>query len=282
MTAVMLDGKAISAKVKENVKAEIADFIEKTGKSVTLAVIRVGDNPASEIYVRNKIRACEAVGIRSLSITLPGETTENEVLDKIQSLAADKSVNGILVQLPLPAHINENKILLAIPKEKDVDGFHPENVGDLVLGNPAITACTPSGVIEMIASTGISLCGKHAVVLGRSNIVGKPMALLLLQQNATVTVCHSKTQNLSEITAQADVLIAAIGKPNFVKKEMVKQGAIVVDVGINRTENGIVGDVDPAVQEVASYLSPVPGGVGPMTIAMLMKNTLIAARRQCE
>jgi methylenetetrahydrofolate dehydrogenase (NADP+)/methenyltetrahydrofolate cyclohydrolase len=278
----MLDGKAISAKVKENVKAEIADFIEKTGKSVTLAVIRVGDNPASEIYVRNKIRACEAVGIRSLSITLPGETTENEVLGKIQSLAADKSVNGILVQLPLPAHINENKILLAIPKEKDVDGFHPENVGDLVLGNPAITACTPSGVIEMIASTGISLCGKHAVVLGRSNIVGKPMALLLLQQNATVTVCHSKTQNLSEITAQADVLIAAIGKPNFVKKEMVKQGAIVVDVGINRTENGIVGDVDPAVQEVASYLSPVPGGVGPMTIAMLMKNTLIAARRQCE
>lgn len=282
MTAVMLDGKAISAKVKENVKVEIADFIEKTGKSVTLAVIRVGDNPASEIYVRNKIRACEAVGIRSLSITLPGETSENEVLDKIQSLAADKSVNGILVQLPLPAHINENKILLAIPKEKDVDGFHPENVGDLVLGNPAITACTPSGVIEMIASTGISLCGKHAVVLGRSNIVGKPMALLLLQQNATVTVCHSKTQNLSEITAQADVLIAAIGKPNFVKKEMVKQGAIVVDVGINRTENGIVGDVDPAVQEVASYLSPVPGGVGPMTIAMLMKNTLIAARRQCE
>lgn len=282
MTAVMLDGKAISAKVKENVKAEIADFIEKTGKSVTLAVIRVGDNPASEIYVRNKIRACEAVGIRSLSISLPGETTENEVLDKIKSLAADKSVNGILVQLPLPAHINENKILLAIPKEKDVDGFHPENVGDLVLGNPAITACTPSGVIEMIASTGISLCGKHAVVLGRSNIVGKPMALLLLQQNATVTVCHSKTQNLSEITAQADVLIAAIGKPNFVKKEMVKQGAIVVDVGINRTENGIVGDVDPAVQEVASYLSPVPGGVGPMTIAMLMKNTLIAARRQCE
>jgi methylenetetrahydrofolate dehydrogenase (NADP+)/methenyltetrahydrofolate cyclohydrolase len=213
---------------------------------------------------------------------LPGGTTENEVLDKIKSLAADKSVNGILVQLPLPAHINENKILLAIPKEKDVDGFHPENVGDLVLGNPAITACTPSGVIEMIASTDISLCGKHAVVLGRSNIVGKPMALLLLQQNATVTVCHSKTQNLSEITAQADVLIAAIGKPNFVKKEMVKQGAIVVDVGINRTENGIVGDVDPAVQEVASYLSPVPGGVGPMTIAMLMKNTLIAARRQCE
>ncbi|MBQ1942656.1 MAG: bifunctional methylenetetrahydrofolate dehydrogenase/methenyltetrahydrofolate cyclohydrolase FolD [Clostridia bacterium] len=282
MTAVMLDGKAISAKVKESVKAEIADFIEKTGKSVTLAVIRVGDNPASEIYVRNKIRACEAVGIRSLSITLAGDTSENEVLDKIQSLAADKSVNGILVQLPLPAHINENKILLAIPKEKDVDGFHPENVGDLVLGNPAITACTPSGVIEMIASTGISLCGKHAVVLGRSNIVGKPMALLLLQQNATVTVCHSKTQNLSEITAQADVLIAAIGKPNFVKKEMVKQGAIVVDVGINRTENGIVGDVDPAVQEVASYLSPVPGGVGPMTIAMLMKNTLIAARRQCE
>lgn len=282
MTAAMLDGKAISAKVKENVKAEIADFIEKTGKSVTLAVIRVGDNPASEIYVRNKIRACEAVGIRSLSITLPGETSENEVLDKIQSLAADKSVNGILVQLPLPAHINENKILLAIPKEKDVDGFHPENVGDLLLGNPAITACTPSGVIEMIASTGISLCGKHAVVLGRSNIVGKPMALLLLQQNATVTVCHSKTQNLSEITAQADVLIAAIGKPNFVKKEMVKQGAIVVDVGINRTENGIVGDVDPAVQEVASYLSPVPGGVGPMTIAMLMKNTLIAAQRQCE
>ena len=282
MTAVMLDGKAISAKVKESVKAEIADFIEKTGKSVTLAVIRVGDNPASEIYVRNKIRACEAVGIRSLSITLAGDTSENEVLDKIQSLAADKSVNGILVQLPLPAHINENKILLAIPKEKDVDGFHPENVGDLLLGNPAITACTPSGVIEMIASTGISLCGKHAVVLGRSNIVGKPMALLLLQQNATVTVCHSKTQNLSEITAQADVLIAAIGKPNFVKKEMVKQGAIVVDVGINRTENGIVGDVDPAVQEVASYLSPVPGGVGPMTIAMLMKNTLIAARRQCE
>ncbi len=283
MTAILVDGKEIAAKIKESLKAEVAAFQCDTGKKVCLAVIKVGNNPASEVYVRNKLRACESVGIQSLPVNLPETATQEEVMAAVTALAVDPLVNGILVQLPLPKGLDENAVLMAIPKEKDVDGFHPENVGNLLLGQDAICACTPSGVMEMIRSTGVSVSGKRAVVLGRSNIVGKPMALMLLQENATVTVCHSKTQNLKEITKEADILVAAIGRANFVTADMVKPGAVVIDVGINRTENGLCGDVDfAAVMEIAGYLSPVPGGVGPMTIAMLMNNAVYAAKMQAK
>ncbi len=281
--AKLIDGKAISAKVKEDLKEKVAEFENKYGKKITLAVILVGENPASQVYVKNKIKGTEYVGMRSLSFNLPETASEKEVSDLIDKLATDDSVDGILVQLPLPKHLDENKILALIPADKDVDGFLAENVGNLTLGLPTTVACTPFGVLEMLKSEGVELCGKNAVVIGRSNIVGKPMALLLLQENCTVTICHSKTKNLKEICKTADVLVAAIGRPKFVTADMVKEGAVVIDVGINRTENGLVGDVDfENVKEIASLITPVPGGVGPMTIAMLLKNTYLCARRKVD
>lgn len=281
--AKLIDGKAISAKVKEDLKEKVAEFENKYGKKITLAVILVGENPASQVYVKNKIKGTEYVGMRSLSFNLPETASEKEVSDLINKLATDDSVDGILVQLPLPKHLDENKILALIPADKDVDGFLAENVGNLTLGLPTTVACTPFGVLEMLKSEGVELCGKNAVVIGRSNIVGKPMALLLLQENCTVTICHSKTKNLKEICKTADVLVAAIGRPKFVTADMVKEGAVVIDVGINRTENGLVGDVDfENVKEIASFITPVPGGVGPMTIAMLLKNTYLCARRKVD
>ena len=279
--ANILDGKKISQSVKDQLKVKVKDFEEKYGRKITLAVVLVGENPASQVYVKNKITATEYVGMKSLSFYLPENSTEQDVEQTILSLANDKSVDSILVQLPLPKHLDENKILSLIPAQKDVDGFLAENVGNLMLGLQTTVACTPFGVLKMLQSENIELSGKNAVVLGRSNIVGKPMAMLLLKENCTVTICHSKTQNLASICKNADILVAAIGKPKFVTKDMVKDGAVVVDVGINRTENGLVGDVDfDAVKDIASYISPVPGGVGPMTIAMLLENTYICACRR--
>ena len=279
--ANILDGKKISQAVKDQLKIKVKDFEEKYGRKITLAVVLVGENPASQVYVKNKITATEYVGMKSLSFYLPENSTEQDVEQTISSLANDNSVDGILVQLPLPKHLDENKILSLIPAEKDVDGFLAENVGNLMLGLQTTVACTPFGVLKMLQSENIELSGKNAVVLGRSNIVGKPMAMLLLKENCTVTICHSKTQNLASICKNADIIVAAIGKPKFVTKDVVKEGAVVVDVGINRTENGLVGDVDfDAVKDIASYISPVPGGVGPMTIAMLLENTYICACRR--
>ena len=275
--ANILDGKKISQSVKDQLKIKVKDFEEKYGRKITLAVVLVGENPASQVYVKNKITATEYVGMKSLSFYLPENATEQDVEQTISSLANDNSVDGILVQLPLPKHLDENKILSLIPAQKDVDGFLAENVGNLMLGLPTTVACTPFGVLKMLQSENIELSGKNAVVLGRSNIVGKPMAMLLLKENCTVTICHSKTQNLASICKNADILVAAIGKPKFVRKDMVKEGAVVVDVGINRTENGLVGDVDfDAVKDIASYISPVPGGVGPMTVNTLMAHTVDA------
>lgn len=279
--AKIIDGKVLAQKVKDDLKIKVAEFQAKFGRQITLAVILVGENPASQVYVRNKIKATEYVGMKSLSFYLPETATEEEVSETILSLASDNSVDGILVQLPLPKHLNENKLLNLIPASKDVDGFLAENVGNLLLGQPCTIACTPFGVLKMLQSENIDMCGKNAVVIGRSNIVGKPMAMLLLKENCTVTVCHSKTSNLKEVCKNADILVAAIGKPKFVTADMVKNGAVVIDVGINRTENGLVGDVDfDAVKDVASYISPVPGGVGPMTIAMLLENTYLCALRR--
>ena len=279
--AKLIDGKALSQKVKDELKIKVESFKNKYGRQICLAVILVGDNPASQVYVRNKIKSTEYVGMKSLSFTLPETATEEQVIETVDILANDKNVDGILVQLPLPRHIDEDTILKRIPAEKDVDGFLPENVGKLMLGQETTVACTPFGVIKMLESEGVELCGKNAVVIGRSNIVGKPMAMLLLQKNCTVTICHSKTKNLKEICSSADVLVAAIGKPEFVKVDMVKEGAVVIDVGINRTENGLVGDVAfNEVKDKASLISPVPGGVGPMTIAMLLENTYLCALRR--
>ncbi len=279
--AVIIDGKQIAQSVKEQLKDKVKDFFDKFNHQITLAVILVGENPASKVYVKNKITATEYVGMKSLSFHLPENSKQEEVESLINSLSNDNGVDGILVQLPLPKHLNENQILSKIPANKDVDGFLAQNVGNLLLGQPATVACTPFGVIKMLKSQNIELCGKNAVVIGRSNIVGKPMALLLLQENCTVTVCHSKTQNLKEICKNADILIAAIGRPEFVKADMVKPGAVVIDVGINRTDKGLVGDVDfNEVKDIASFISPVPGGVGPMTIAMLLENTYICACRR--
>lgn len=278
--AKIIDGKAIAQKVKDELKIKVADFLNKHGRQITLAVILVGENPASQVYVKNKIKATEYVGMKSLSFYLPENATEQEVSDTVKSLASDNSVDGILVQLPLPKHLDENKILSLIPASKDVDGFLAENVGNLMLGQDSTVACTPFGVLKMLQTEGVELCGKNAVVLGRSNIVGKPMAMLLLKENCTVTICHSKTQNLKDVCKNADILVAAIGKPRFVTADMVKPGAVVIDVGINRTENGLVGDVDfENVKEIASAISPVPGGVGPMTVAMLLENTYLCACR---
>lgn len=279
--ANIIDGKALSQKIKDELKEKVATFEQKYNRKITLAVVLVGENPASQVYVKNKIKATEYVGMKSLAFYLPENSTQQEVEDAVKSLAADDSVDGILVQLPLPKHLDENAVLDIIPAEKDVDGFLAENVGKLTLGLPTTIACTPFGVTKMLESTGINFSGKNAVVIGRSNIVGKPMALLLLQMNCTVTICHSKTTNLKKICKQADVIVAAIGRPKFVTADMVKDGAVVIDVGINRTENGLVGDVDfDAVKDIASYITPVPGGVGPMTIAMLLENTYLCAERK--
>ena len=276
----IIDGKLISQEVKEQLKIKVADFEKKYGRKISLAVVLVGENPASQVYVRNKIIATEYVGMRSLSYYLPTDATEEMVKETIDSLTNDNSVDGILVQLPLPKHLDENKILSLIPPSKDVDGFLPENVGNLMLGLPTTVACTPFGVLKMLLHENIELSGKNAVVLGRSNIVGKPMAMLLLKENCTVTICHSKTVGLKDVCKNADILVAAIGKPKFVTADMVKDGAVVIDVGINRTPDGLCGDVDfENVKEKASYITPVPGGVGPMTIAMLLENTYLCALR---
>lgn len=277
--AKIIDGKAVSAKVKEQVRKE-AETLREKGIEIGLAVVIVGDNPASRVYVNNKKKACEEVGFNSYEYALPEETTEAELLELVEKLNNDDKVNGILVQLPLPKQINENAIINAIRPEKDVDAFHPENVGHIMIGDFSFLPCTPAGVMELIAETGVDVCGKNCVVIGRSNIVGKPMAMLLLHKNGTVTICHSRTKNLEEICSNADILVAAVGKAGFVTPDMVKAGAVVIDVGMNRNAEGkLCGDVDyTACFDKAGYITPVPGGVGPMTIAMLMRNTLTAAK----
>ncbi len=282
--AEIIDGKLVTAETRKKTAEEIKAFKEQTGITPGLAVILVGDDPASAVYVRNKHKGCLDVGMNSYQIEYPADTTEEELLAKIEELNSDKNVHGILVQLPLPKHINEDNVINAISPEKDVDAFHPENVGKILIGKYDFLPCTPAGVIELLAFYNIDIEGKECVVLGRSNIVGKPMALLLLGKNGTVTVCHSRTKNLSEITKRADILVVAIGKADFVKADMVKEGAVVIDVGINRREDGkLTGDVDfEAVKEKASFITPVPGGVGPMTITMLLANTLTAAKKQVK
>ena len=276
----LIDGKVISAAVKERVKNEVAQLGEK-GITVGLAVIIVGEDPASKIYVANKKKACEALGIISEEYALPESTTEKELLGLIDTLNAKKSINGILCQLPLPRHLDEKRIINAISPEKDVDAFHPVNVGRIMIGDYDFVPCTPAGIMEMLAYENIETEGKSCVVIGRSNIVGKPMAMLLLHKNGTVTICHSRTKNLKEICLGADILVAAVGKAKFVTADMVKEGAVVIDVGMNRADGKLCGDVDfEAVKDKASAITPVPGGVGPMTIAMLMQNTLTAAKRQ--
>ncbi len=280
MSAEIIDGKALSASIKEDLKGRAAEFEGAYGRKVGLAVIKVGDNPASEIYVRNKIRSCEEVGVKSFSYNLPSEATEDELIELIDALNEDANVDGILVQLPLPAGLNEKKILARISPEKDADGFHAVNAGGLLLGLPCTKPCTPAGIIELIRSTGTKIAGKHAVVIGRSNIVGKPVAVLLLGENATVTICHSKTVDLPSITRQADILVAAVGIKEFVRGDMVKEGAVVIDVGMNRCDGKLYGDVNfPEASAKASYITPVPGGVGPMTVTMLIRNTVEAAFR---
>lgn len=276
----VMSGKEVSAFVRGQIKEETALFTEKTGITPGLAVVIVGEDPASQVYVRNKHRACQEVGFKSEVYELPAETTEEELLSLVERLNADSTIHGILVQLPLPRHIDEGKVIHAISPEKDVDAFHPQNVGRITIGDYDFLPCTPAGVMEILKYYGVSLEGKECVVVGRSNIVGKPQALLLLEQNATVTVCHSRTRDLGEVTRRADVLVVAVGRPRFIGADMVKQGAVVVDVGINRLPDGtLCGDVDyEAVSAVASAMTPVPGGVGPMTITMLLRNTLSAAK----
>lgn len=278
--AKLIDGKLVSSEIRLEISQETAEFIQKTGIQPHLVVIIVGNDAASMTYVKNKKKACEDVGFKSTVIELPLETTEGELLDRIQELNDDLTVHGILVQLPLPKHIDEQKVINTISVKKDVDGFHPYQVGALVSGLPCLKPCTPSGVIELLKAYNIEMTGRHAVIVGRSHIVGKPLIQLLLDENATVTVCHSRTQNLAEFTKSADILIVAIGRAHFITADMVKEGAVVVDVGINRLETGkLVGDVlYDDVFEKASYITPVPGGVGPMTITMLLKNTLKAAK----
>lgn len=277
----IIDGKAVALNVKNQVKLECEALKEK-GITPGLAVIIVGDDPASQVYVRNKEKACEECGFHSVKYALDANTTQQELNALIDELNNDDSINGILCQLPLPSHLDDKEVINRIDPIKDVDAFHPVNVGAIMIGDYNFLPCTPAGVMELIHSTGVELEGKKAVVMGRSNIVGKPMAMLLLHENATVEITHSKTKKLSEITSEADILVAAVGKAKFVKADMVKQGAVVIDVGMDRDENGkLCGDVDfDDVKEKCSYITPVPGGVGPMTIAMLMKNTLTAAKIQ--
>jgi len=281
--AKIIDGKAVSAAVKEDVKKEV-EALKESGVEVGLAVVIVGNNPASRVYVNNKKKACETCSINSYEYALPEETTEEELLNLVEKLNNDDSVDGILVQLPLPSQIDEHSIIAAISPEKDVDAFHAENVGKIMIGEYNFLPCTPAGVMELIHSTGVTVEGKDCVVIGRSNIVGKPMAMLLLHESGTVTICHSRTKNLADICKRADILVAAVGKADFVTADMVKEGAVVIDVGMNRREDGkLCGDVKyDEVFEKASYITPVPGGVGPMTIAMLMKNTLTAAKRKIK
>ncbi len=275
----IIDGKAISAAVKERVKNEVSELKAK-GISVGLAVIIVGENPASKVYVANKKKACEALGIISEEYALPENTTEDELLNLINELNNKKSINGILCQLPLPRHLDEKIIINSILPEKDVDAFHPHNVGRIMIGDYDFVPCTPAGIMEMLSYENIDVEGKTCVVIGRSNIVGKPMGMLMLHKNGTVTICHSKTKNLKEVCRKADILVAAVGKAGFVTADMVKDGAVVIDVGMNRENGRLCGDVDyEAVKEKTSAITPVPGGVGPMTIAMLMQNTLTAAKK---
>ena len=279
--AVILDGKAVSAKVKEEVKEEV-EALKKQGVSVGLAVIIVGNNPASRTYVNNKKKACEAAGILSEEYALPEETTQEELLALVEELNHKDSINGILCQLPLPKKLDEEAVIAAISEKKDVDAFSAVNVGHIMIGDYSFLPCTPAGIMEILRHYNIDVAGKECVVIGRSNIVGKPMAMLLLHQNGTVTICHSKTKNLKDVTSRADILVAAVGIPHFVTADMVKEGAVVIDVGMDRDENGkLCGDVDfAAVEPKASYITPVPGGVGPMTIATLLKNTVTAAKQQ--
>ena len=275
----IIDGKAVSAQVKQRIKAE-ADKLREQGMEIGLAVVIVGEDPASKVYVRNKKRACEEVGFVSYEYALPEETTEEELLALVRKLKADDKIHGILVQLPLPKHLDDNVIINNILPEKDVDAFHPVNVGKIMIGDYSFLPCTPAGVMELIASTGTDISGKECVVIGRSNIVGKPMAMLLLHENGTVTICHSRTKDLKQVASRADILVAAVGKPKIITSEYVKEGAVVIDVGMDRDENGkLCGDVDfEDCKEKAGFITPVPGGVGPMTIAMLMQNTLTAAK----
>lgn len=276
----LIDGKAIAAEMRQDIKREVSAFKSALNREIGLAVVLVGENPASKIYVKNKIKACEEVGVKSYAYYLPETSPQKAVEELVSGLADDDNLDGILVQLPLPAHIDAERALSLIPTGKDVDGFSAENIGKLAMGEKCLVACTPNGVMKMLEYYGVELSGKRAVVVGRSNIVGKPMALLLLNADATVTVCHSRTRNLKEECLKADVLVAAVGKAKFITADMVKDGAVVVDVGMNRDENGkLCGDVDfEAVKDKCSYITPVPGGVGPMTITMLMYNTLQAAR----
>lgn len=282
--AKILDGKAVSQRVKDDLKKETEKFVKDNGFAPGLAVVIVGNDPASRVYVNSKKRACEEIGYYSEEHALCESTTEDELLNLVEKLNNDDKIHGILVQLPLPKHINEETIINAINPKKDVDAFHPVNVGKIMIGNFDFLPCTPAGVMELIKESGISLEGKSCVVIGRSNIVGKPQAMLLLHKNATVTICHSKTKNLKEIAQTADVLVVAVGRAQMITGDYIKEGAVVIDVGMNRLENKkLVGDVDfESASKKASYITPVPGGVGPMTIAMLMKNTLTAAKKALE
>lgn len=283
MAARILDGKAIAAQIEQEIRAELDELRDKHGITPGLAVVLVGENPASEVYVRNKEKKCGDLGIRSIVKRLPESATEQEVIDAVRQLNEDESVHGIIVQLPLPKHIDPEVVISHIDPDKDVDGFHPVNVGWMFIGRNRFVPCTPAGIIEILDRSGIEIEGKRAVVIGRSNIVGKPLSMLLLQRNATVTVCHSRTVDLPSITRQADILVAAVGKARFVTADMVKEGAVVIDVGINRVDDKIVGDVDfDAVKEVASAITPVPGGVGPLTVIMLMRNTVSAAKLRVQ
>lgn len=275
--AKVIDGKLISKQIKDELKERVAVYQEQ-GTEIALAVIQVGNDPASTVYVGNKKKACEYIGIRSVSYELPEETTEEELLGIIDKLNQDDTIHGILVQLPVPEHIHENRIIQAIDPKKDVDGFHPQSVGALSIGQTGFVSCTPAGVIQLLKRSGVEIAGKECVVIGRSNIVGKPMAMLLLRENGTVTICHSKTKDLREVTRRADILVVAIGKPRMIDASYVKEGAVVIDVGIHRDENNkLCGDVDYAsVEPIAGAITPVPGGVGPMTIAMLMYNCVEA------
>lgn len=271
--AQLIDGKKISQEIKDELKEKVAGY-KRAGKTAALAVVQVGEDPASSVYVRNKKNACAYIGIESVAYELPEATSEEELLALIDTLNGRGDINGILVQLPLPAHINEEKVILAISPEKDVDGFHPQSAGSMLIGNKGFLPCTPAGVVQLLKRSGVSIEGKHCVVVGRSNIVGKPMAMLMLRENATVTIAHSRTRDLKELCKQADILIAAVGKPRFIDAGYIKEGAVVIDVGIHRLEGKkLCGDVDfDAVRPHVSAITPVPGGVGPMTIAMLMNN----------
>lgn len=282
MAAKIIDGKAISAQIRAELAEEVKKLQQETDITPGLAVVLVGDNPASKVYVGQKEKACVELGIFSQKHVLPGDASEEELLDLVEQLNNDPDIDGILVQLPLPKQIDENKVIAAIHPDKDVDGFHPINVGRLVIGTEGFKPCTPYGVIHLLRRSGVQLVGAEAVVVGRSNIVGKPVSLMLLQENATVTVCHSKTKDLGEVCRRADVLVVATGRPNTVTADMVKDGVVVIDVGVNRLDSGkLVGDVDfDGVSQKASAITPVPGGVGPMTIAMLMLNTVNSAKRR--